>query len=443
VIRALRGLELVCWTAVIAAKASLTRGCALTRLASTLALLLVLGCAPAQAPPERIILIVVDTLRLDHVSAYGGEAARTPNIDALAASGHAHPGFSASFHQTSMSMAALFTGRTPSLEAGDRARPLGWNGRTWCGLARFARPGEAGCVPRQLPTLAARLREAGYWTAGVVTNRLLFRPAGFDRGFDRWIELPDPDTVAAEPGGRDAIRLTPAREVNRAAQGVVTSAPSDRFFLYLHYMDVHDHLLWRKSYKAMVEGLDMEIGRFMEGLEVMGLLEDAVVVLVSDHGERFDETHFVRGGPKHNGNPSFEEVLRVPLIVTPASASPQADWLRGDDLHHHILDLAGAAGKGPRDLEPGELFLSELKWQTYRRGRWKSYQPRVRGALRLVDLDADPGEAHNVASEHPDVVAAHNARMRSLTKQLASGHRSTEGLDEADRRRLKALGYLE
>ncbi len=400
------------------------------------------ACAPQAQPPERIILIVVDTLRRDHVSAYG-EAARTPHIDALAARGRAHAGLSASFHQTSMSMAALFTGRTPSLEAGQRNAPLDWNGRTWCGLARFAQPGEDACVPRSLPTLAAGLRDAGYYTAGVVTNRLLFRPAGFDRGFDTWLELPDAATIAQETGGRDAIHLISAGDVHRAAREVVTAAPTDRFFLYLHYMDVHDHLLWGKSYASMVERFDKALGRFIEGLEVLGLLEDAVVILVSDHGQRFRETHFVQGGANHNGNPSFEEVLRVPLVVSPASAAPDAAWLRGDDLYHHILALAGVAQRPERDLEPGELFLSELKWQTYRQGRWKSYRARGGGPVRLVDLETDPAERVDVAAAQPGVVAAHRARLEALTQRLAAESRAPEGLSEEDRRRLEALGYLE
>ena len=80
--------------------------------------LILSGCnasEPEPAPPERIFLFVVDTLRRDHVSAYGARAS-TPNMDALAARGVRIDNAFAAYHQTTMSMAALFTGRTPALE---------------------------------------------------------------------------------------------------------------------------------------------------------------------------------------------------------------------------------------------------------------------------------------------------------------------------------------
>ena len=68
--------------------------------------------------PQRVILIVIDTLRSDHVSCYGSASA-TPAIDAIAARGQRFTRATSSFHQTSMSMGAMFTGRTPSIETGE------------------------------------------------------------------------------------------------------------------------------------------------------------------------------------------------------------------------------------------------------------------------------------------------------------------------------------
>ena len=110
----------------------------LARLSRVLALgVLLAGCGGLAPPPERIILIVVDTLRRDFVSAYGS-GPPTPNLDALAARGQRLDRALASYHQTSMSMSALFTGRTPSLDRGVLVPSLPWNGTTWCGYARFA-----------------------------------------------------------------------------------------------------------------------------------------------------------------------------------------------------------------------------------------------------------------------------------------------------------------
>ena len=130
-------------------------------------LIAALGCG-SDAAPERIVLIVVDTLRADFASCCGARP-ETPVIDALAARGQRFERAVGSFHQTTMSMGALFTGRTPSFlvtDGGDMAI----NGRTWCGMARFAEPGDPGCLPRSLRTLPQRLRKAGYETLGVVSN---------------------------------------------------------------------------------------------------------------------------------------------------------------------------------------------------------------------------------------------------------------------------------
>jgi len=76
----------------------------------------VVGCGfKGEGPPQRIILVLIDTLRRDHLSCYGSKV-RTPHIDAVARRGQIFVNAYSSFHQTSMSMASLFTGRTPSLE---------------------------------------------------------------------------------------------------------------------------------------------------------------------------------------------------------------------------------------------------------------------------------------------------------------------------------------
>ncbi len=418
----------------------LTKGCL------ALALLMVasgLACSLEPEPPKRIILIVVDTLRRDALSCYGG-LVQTPNIDNLAAKGRASSSLLSSFHQTSMSMGAIFTGHTPSLESGRRNQILGWNGRTWCGLARFAdATGEPGCIPQKMRTLGQVLHDAGYWTAAVVTNHLLFRPAGFDRGFDRWVELADRSSVELPGQRREVPGPVGAPLVNRIVEKTLTERPSDRFFLYVHYMDVHDYRLWRAPYPGMVKRVDQALGELLSRLEDQGLLEDAVVIFTSDHGEKFSEQHLVAGGAAHKGNPSFEELIRVPLIISPGRYADEIPVRRGQDLFALIARIAGVPVDLESELQPGELFLSEMHWQTYRRGRWKSYRRRKTAELYLADLEEDPGELHNAADRFPAIVARHSERMDSLTRSLAAKRPATSRLTEEDRRRLKALGYLE
>lgn len=406
---------------------------------------LAFGCGEPSAeraaptgPPERLLLIVVDTLRLDRLSFSGGPV-ETPAIDGLAERGLVLEA-RASYHQTSMSMASLFTGRTPSIEADGEGEIVAMNGTTWCGLRRFAMAGETRCVPGQLPTLAEALSEQGYWTAAVVTNPLLFRPAGFERGFDTWVEL-----RCDEDAARDCFASRDGEAAQRAAESILASRPDDRFFLYVHLMDAHDYLDARRSYAESVAFADRAVGALLKTLDRSALLEGTVVVLVSDHGEHLGERHLIIGGRSHRGNPSFDEVLRVPVIVSPEPWTPPPDlpFLRGDDVHRYLRRLAGAPDPPAADLAPGELFLSETRFQTYLRGRFKSYRRRGGQRRLLVDLSADPEERHDVSGAFPEVVADHERRVRALAARLATSADTDAGsLSREEARRLEELGYL-
>jgi len=122
-------------------------------LACIAALLVSLNVSAAQRP--NVLFITVDDMNWDSVGVFGCKVPDiTPNIDRLAKRGQVFTNAVASFHQTSMSMAALFTGRTPSIETGDRRVGLPWNGSNWCGLARFADHDDERCIPDAVPTLA-------------------------------------------------------------------------------------------------------------------------------------------------------------------------------------------------------------------------------------------------------------------------------------------------
>ena len=104
-----------------------------------------------------------------------------------------------------------------------------------------------------------------------------------------------------------------------------------------------------------------------------GLLEDSLVVLTSDHGERLGEQHPVEGRDQHFGNPPFDYLLRVPLISAPPLLDYPEYAARSQDLAQLILSKAGAlAGRPPVFFDVSEVFVSEWDWQTLRSGRWKA-----------------------------------------------------------------------
>jgi arylsulfatase A-like enzyme len=409
----------------------------------SLAALVVIGLRPEHAP-RTIVLVVVDTLRRDALSCYGGSTP-TPNIDALA-SGTAFRNAVGAYHQTTMSMAALFTGRVPSLESGDPARPLPWDSRAWCGLARLA--GDDGrCVPRGIPTLAEALRDAGYTTVGFPSNQLLFRPAGYDRGFDEWIEIEaDPPKLAgaAGPGSPRPWQFRSGEQVNRAVDVWLNGARPDRLFLYVHYMDVHDWALAKYPYAAGVAKMDGLFAELRALLAEHGLLDDAVIVLTADHGEALDEPHPIPTPALHLGNPSFEPVLHVPLLVSKPLRDDTTLPLRSYDVHRLIRRLARLPpGPTDADVDADEHFLSEARFQTYRSGRWKSMWPRTGDAPLLFDLETDPGERRDRAAAEPDRLATHRRRIDELARGLAATPIGERTLTEEERARLRALGYAE
>ena len=409
----------------------------------------------SEAPPERIVLLVVDTLRWDALGVNNGATPTpTPNIDALAARGQSLEAVSA-YHMTSMSMATLWTGLTPSIEVEGTRFTLPWNSRNWCGLTRFAQEADARCIPDGVGTLGELMRDAGYETLGVASNTLMHGEAGFSRGFDVWREVGRSTGGKAQGLRRRARAERQAAQVLEATRAALAERKGDRFFLYVHWMDVHDYgrigserdiLDWSGRYHDQVRKLDTGVGVLLRELEASGLLDGAVVVLTSDHGEWLGSEHPKKPELFHGGNPSYEPVLRVPLIIAPAHITDVADasrTIQAREVHGLLRELAGAPAAPPSESEPDELFVSEHEWFTLRSGQWKWTEKRGVGRRMLFDLAADPGETRNVALEAPEVAARMSERTAALADALATAPRKPRELADEERRRLQALGYLE
>ena len=407
-----------------------------------------LSCTQVESGrPERIILIVVDTLRADRVGVYGGKAA-TPHMDGLARKGQKFTQARSAFHFTTMSMGSLFTGHVPSLESGRDNRSLGYTNETLCGMARFRTSEDAACLPQKLETLAEALREDGYWTLAVVGNPLLFDPWGYSQGFDEWIE------VGRIPGGlfRTGSTLEHALErtgdlINAAVFKALSERPSDHFFLFAHYLDVHDWPSRNQAYIHGVEVFDAYLGELLSYLDDQNLLEGTAIVLTSDHGEALGEKHVQDSLGLHFGNPSYEPVLRVPLIVYPARFADPDVPIRGQDMKSLVLSLSQPQSHATEKVTPqtgSELFISELKYQTLQTGRWKSFWPRDGAEPILVDLENDPGETMDLAAQKPDILLMHRSRLDALAREHWTDPDSLFlEFSEEDRQRLRALGYLE
>ena len=305
--------------------------------------LLLPGCAEQGAVSPDIVLIVIDALRADSLPLYGAPRENAPHLADLAQGGVVFERVVAPSSWTKTSMASLLTGTNPS---------------------RHGVRGIEHALPGELPTLARMLHDAGYRTLGVQTNPWLHSRFGFDEGFDRY----------------DLVRFGTAEEVNDLALTLLAEAGRERpVFLYLHYMGVHapyrPGLRWfhepalevpgrgpvadeelenlyrrqdlrgleldrrvRALCEAELRQLDDALGHLFEALRERWLLEHAVLVVASDHGEAFGE----RGQVTH-GRTFYPEVYAVPLLVRAAGRVPAgariAAQVRSIDVVPTILAL--------------------------------------------------------------------------------------------------------
>lgn len=277
----------------------------------------------AQAGRPNVIFIVVDALRPDHLSGYGYERPTSPNLDAFMASGARFAEATSTSSWTYPSNAAMLTGLLPS----------------HIGVKDWASP--PGVVPAERTLLAELLHDAGYQNVGFVTNYFLWPQFGLNQGFDFYDRL----------NGSER-----AEDLNQMAFDWLTEHPdageSQPLFLYMYYYDSHSwydppapyDTLYDPTYTgpltpelyghgrsviagdlvleprdveyllALYDGeityWDIHFQQLMDRLAAEGLLENALVVVTSDHGEMFGEH-----GKWLHGNSLYEEVLRVPLLI--------------------------------------------------------------------------------------------------------------------------------
>ncbi|NIM06608.1 MAG: sulfatase-like hydrolase/transferase, partial [Armatimonadetes bacterium] len=282
-----------------------------------------------------LILITIDTLRTDHLGAYGSDRGLTPNLDVFAQESTLYEAAYVPSPWTLPSFGAMFTGRPPSA----------------CGLKTDASEltkwyySEA-TLPEDVPILSQALREAGYYTAAIITNPFLSRQRGLNRGFDYFLhESEAPKEKLREFQAHQAFTVT------EHARGWLAQNRQEPFFLWLHYLDPHVpyaspdtpetlrnkypeqwkiyrrywyHLMsdapppirdlyiefCRKMYAEEVRYVDRWVGVLLEELRRSEIYDETLVVITSDHGEEL----FDHGGFEH-GHSLHEEVLWVPLLI--------------------------------------------------------------------------------------------------------------------------------
>jgi arylsulfatase A-like enzyme len=436
-----------------------------------------------------ILLIMVDTLRADHLSAYGYAAGRTPNIDSLATDGVrcAHTFSQASW--TRPSVATILTSLYPSSHGAVH---------------------KADMLPDRVDTVAEVLSRGGYYTVGFADNVNVSPSFNFGQGFADYRYLaPDLFFHANEPAAQltlySGLRLVRERFLARRVDvhnyyqpaEVVTAtviswldspaAKQGPFFLFAHYMDPHDPYFvhpfngegyarvanpnppanvadkYRQLYDGEIAYLDEHLGRLFADLKRRGLYDKMLIVLTGDHGEEFLE----HGGWWH-GTTLYDEQIHVPLILKPPAGGAIGrvidELTTSLDITPTIITAAGVAvppvmqghplpldtGRAPsrdsvfseEDLE-GNVLQSvrtpSSKLITANPGNPRGLQPE-----ELYNLKADPGEQHSLVSTEPTLLEELRAALgRSYLEARAhAGAGAQTDVDSVTKDRLRALGYL-
>jgi len=426
------------------------------------------------SPP--VILIVVDTLRADHLGTYGAVRFTSPELDAYARRAAVFEHAYAPSPWTLPSMASIFTGLLPSQHGAGALLTVD-------NKVLFAR------LDNGPPTLGERLHAFGYPTQAVAGNPNMHPRFGVARGFDGY------DYRA---GDMAHIRRADA-VVDRSLQWIAgrRGAP---FFLLIHFFDPHMNYdppppvrgrftgglpsgrlslpfaesariragrVWlsveeeefvRAAYDEEIAFVDLQLGRLFAALDTSGLLQQAIVIFTADHGEElWDHNGF------EHGHTLYDELLRVPLIVWGPGVQPGRIETPVSliDLTPTVLDALGAVpiGESPGvSLWPLLTRGAGLPQRTLFAERTR-YGPDRAAALQwpykvIVDLNAkteelfdlaeDPAERTNLSATHPATTASLAAAVADRVAQRRTRTApQAVTLDSATRERLQSLGYLE
>jgi len=400
-----------------------------------------LRAAAAQTP---VILISIDTLRADHLSAYGYRKIQTPNIDALARGGTLFTACDAQIPLTLPSHTSLFTSTYPFENQVEE---------------------NAEQIPSSAVTLASALQSHGYRTAAFIGSVFLERELGLDKGFDEYDSpfhfaafSPLSGSMFFAGASQNKYSVRDRRDgalVKRAALQWLSANRGQSVFVFLHFFDLHKPYT-RPGYDSEIEYVDSVLGSLRQALVDDGWWDRSLVILLADHGEGLDEH-----GETSHGYFIYESTLWVPLIIHwPAGALGHAERVAQPvgliDVAPTILDFlhieAPASFEGTSLLGPVDsraVYAETLHthdsfgWAPLRSVRMGPYKYIEAPRPELYNLDNDPREQSNLLGKNPDEAQALRDRLSKLLALYAPKQPTTRrDTSEQTRALLRSLGYL-
>ncbi len=430
-------------------------------------LFITLDCSwGGKGKPENVVLIIVDTLRSDHLGCYGYDGVETPHIDNLAKTGIRFEEAISHAPITLPSISSILTSLIP-FEHG-----VHYN--------------EGYRLPDDVTTLAEVLAGAGFETAAFVSAVVLDSVFGTHQGFDHF------DASFPDPFRLHQASLKPLEVVfgktQRRAEDVTTSAISwldgredGPFFLLLHYFDPHipydppppfapameegkyEEILTQqiKFYDGEIAYTDHQIGIFLDSLREKDLVDNTLIVFTSDHGEglgdKGEDTHSVF---------LYESTIRVPLILSGATGFMAGRVIEGPvrliDIYPTILDILtiepppGIAGEslvpviatGADEVERPvylETYANRLErgWSILKGVRLDGWKYIEAPTPELYFLEDDPGETRNLYEVNEHVGMGMEAKLRELEERpVGWGRMEPRITDKSFIERVRSLGYI-
>jgi len=395
-------------------------------------------------PTTPVILISIDTLRADHLSAYGYRGIRTPHIDSFAQQGTLFTNIDAQIPFTLPSHTSLFTSTYPFENQIEE---------------------NAERVPGGAVTLASVLRAQGYRTAAFIGSVFLESEMGLDQGFDFYdspfhFEAFSPAAGSMFFGGmgRNPFSVRDRRDgalVLGAARRWLAANWGLPVFVFVHLFDVHKPYI-RPGYDAELAYTDQILGAFQQSLIHSGWWQRALVILLADHGEGLGDH-----GEASHGYFIYESTLHVPLIIHWPAGTPgrgPRDSRPGGliDVAPSILDFLHIPA--PSSFEGGSLLVAQgprpvysettyahdaFGWAPLRSLREGGYKYIEAPGPELYNLAADPLERHNLFHSDPAKASALRADLRKLLAANAPKHpASPAAVSPRTRALLASLGYL-
>ena len=404
---------------------------------------------PARAPVKtNVLLITIDTLRADHIGAYGYKEAETPTIDGLARSGLL---FEHAYSQVPLTLAShtsLLTGTYP------------FNN----GVQDFT----GNPLAPNIRSVAQALEAQGYDTAAIVSSYVLDRSWGLNRGFKLYYDVfKGGSFLENDPG---LVERKAGDSVDEALKWL-RRPRTQPFFLWLHLYDPHSGYnppepfrtrFATAPYDGEIAYADHELGRVIAFLKQRGLYDRMLIIFASDHGESLGEH-----GEKEHGFFVYHSTLHVPLVVKPPLASGLKPHSVSDPvpimgiaptivgalkLHDAIeqqfqtesLLAVRSSGAAPVYSESFYSF-SSFGWSPVRTVNDRSYQFIEAPKPELYDLRNDPEEKRNLITEQPAVASVLSEELKKLVARYAPTDSSAGAgsqLDAAAVEKLRALGYM-